>query len=195
MKVKPWMTIPNLLSAFRILLVPAFIVSYQSLGSSDRFALWPVLILAVSGITDLFDGMIARHFNQVSDLGKVLDPIADKLTQVSVLICLAIRFQDRWEFWLLLSIYVLKEGLIMVGGLVMLKGKRQQVPQAKWFGKLATFEFYAAMLLMLVFPGMPAWLMTVLVLITAVLAAFSLCMYIIGFCREQFAGKRDPKLN
>ena len=181
MKVKKWLTIPNLLSAFRILLVPAFIVSYLYMDSGESFAFWPVIILLVSGITDLFDGMIARRFNQVSDLGKMLDPVADKLTQISVLVCLTIRFREMWALWLLLILYVVKEFSIMVGGLVMLKGKRQEVPQAKWFGKLSTFEFYTAMLLLLAFPQMPEWLISVFALLTAALAIFSLIMYVIAF--------------
>ena len=178
------LTVPNLLSFFRLLLVPAFIVSYMQLGSADTVAIWPIVILALSGITDLFDGMIARKFNQVSDLGKMLDPLADKLTQISVLVCLTIRHVESWAIWVLLVLFLIRECSILIGGLVMLKGKRREVPQAKWFGKLSTFEFYTAMLLLLVFPNMPAWSLSGLALLTAALAAFSLIMYVIHFFRK-----------
>ena len=77
------LTVPNLMSFFRILLVPVFAVTFL-----EKVPLWPVVILLLSGVTDLFDGMIARKFNQVSDLGKMLDPAADKLTQIAVVSCL-----------------------------------------------------------------------------------------------------------
>ena len=82
-------TIPNMLTTLRILLVPAFIWAYLR-----RPGGLPVLILAISALTDLLDGKIARRFNQVSDLGKLLDPIADKLTQGAMLGCLLTRYHQ-----------------------------------------------------------------------------------------------------
>lgn len=85
------MTIPNALSLFRIALVPAFAVLYLCSGPDNYLLYWALGILVLSGLTDSFDGIIARKFNQITDLGKLLDPIADKLTQVTVVLCLAIR--------------------------------------------------------------------------------------------------------
>ena len=180
MTVKKYLTIPNLLSFFRILLVPAFIVAYLRTPESGFVAVWPIIILVLSGVTDLFDGMIARKFNQVSDLGKMLDPVADKLTQIAVVACLTIRFR---QLWILLAVYIVKELAMVAGGLIVLK-KKKQVPSAKWFGKTATFEFYCAMALFLVFPNFleqhPA-LIAVLMWITLVLLLFSLFMYAIQY--------------
>ena len=69
------MTIPNILSCFRIVLIPVFIVCYLN-TPAEGIALWPVLILMLSGLTDVLDGFIARRFNMISDLGKMLDPVA-----------------------------------------------------------------------------------------------------------------------
>ena len=84
-------TIPNLLSFFRILLIPAFAVLF-----SKGQLVWAVVMLALSGLSDFFDGKIARRFNQVSELGKILDPIADKLTQATIAIMLFME-KDGWS--------------------------------------------------------------------------------------------------
>ena len=188
MTVKKYATIPNLMSLFRIILIPIFVVVYLNTADTTTIAWWPILILALSGLTDFFDGMIARKFIQVSDLGKMLDPVADKLTQVAVIACLAFRYP---QLWILLGFYVIKEISMMIGGLVMLKGKRRQVPSARWYGKVATFELYTAMLLLLLFPQMSNGLVTAIVVITAGLALFALIMYAMSFFN--FNNKGDNK--
>ena len=82
------LTIPNLLSFFRLCLIPVFMWLY----CVERNYLWTGIILIISGLTDTVDGIIARKFNMISDLGKVLDPIADKVTQAAMLFCLLTRF-------------------------------------------------------------------------------------------------------
>ena len=78
-------TVPNILSLFRIALIPVLVLTYLSCDD-----IWlPASVLVLSGLTDLLDGWIARHFNQISEIGKLLDPIADKLTQFTVVVCLA----------------------------------------------------------------------------------------------------------
>lgn len=176
MTVKKYVTIPNLLSLFRIILIPIFVVAY--LNTPDgTVAFWPIAVLLLSGITDMFDGMIARKFNQVSDVGKMLDPVADKLTQVAVIGCVAMRVR---QLWVLLVIYVIKELVMVSGGLIMLKMKKQ-VPMAKWFGKVSTFELYTAMLLFLIFPGMPPYAIILIITITVALVMFALIMYMFQF--------------
>ena len=109
------MTIPNILSCFRIILIPVFIVCYLN-TPAEGIAIWPVLVLLFSGLTDVLDGFIARHFNMISDLGKMLDPVADKLTQAAVIGCLTVRFP---ELLILFIVYVIKEISILSGGLIM----------------------------------------------------------------------------
>ena len=108
---KQILTIPNLLSAFRVLLVPLIVWLYCGMGNYPLTA-W---VLVLSGVTDIADGFIARRFHMVSDLGKVLDPIADKLTQTAALGCLLTRFPAIW--WLL-GVLVVKETVMAVTGLL-----------------------------------------------------------------------------
>lgn len=176
MNTKKWLTVPNLLSVFRIVLIPVFVLVFLE-SESDTIAFWPIAVLVLSGLTDLCDGFIARKFNQVSDVGKMLDPAADKLTQAAVIACLSIRFPS---LLILLIIYVVKELSMLIGGVVLLKYKKQ-VPAAKWYGKVSTFEMYTAMLLFLLFPNMTEPYVTILLAVSAALVLFACLMYLFNF--------------
>ena len=108
------LTIPNLLSLFRLLLIPVIIWLYTV--RKDYFPAGALLIL--SGLTDLADGFIARHFNAVSNVGKILDPIADKLTQAAMLFCLITRFPLMAAPF---GVLVLKEIFIGTTGLLVIR--------------------------------------------------------------------------
>ena len=132
------LTIPNLLSLFRICLIPLSVWLYC--GKQDfSGAGWVILL---SGVTDVADGYIARRFNMVSDLGKVLDPIADKLTQTAMMLCLLTGFP-----LMIVSILLIvgKELFMSATGFVILRRSRE-VPGASWHGKVATFLLYAMLL-------------------------------------------------
>lgn len=129
--------IPNALSVLRILLVPVFMVLY--LLQQDR---WAFGVLLLSGVTDCLDGVIARRFDQITDCGKLLDPVSDKLTQVGVVVCLATRYPSLLP---LAALCFVKELFQAIGGLILLK-KRNTVRGSKWFGKLSTVVFYGCML-------------------------------------------------
>ncbi len=131
--------VPNVLSLFRLVLVPFIAVTYMR-GQT----LMAVIALIVSGATDVIDGFVARHFNQITDLGKILDPLADKLTQITVALCLTFRYLELLP---LLIICVVKELCQMVGGLLLL-GKDDVIRGSKWFGKLATVLFYTVAVLL-----------------------------------------------
>lgn len=126
-------TVPNALSLLRILLIPAFAVYF--LGGRILEA---CVVLAVSGLSDLFDGVIARKYHQITALGQMLDPFADKLTQATVAVCLAIRQPVLIP---LLALFVLKEGAMIVAACVLLKKKKRPCA-ARWYGKAATVMFY-----------------------------------------------------
>ncbi|MBQ2938793.1 MAG: CDP-alcohol phosphatidyltransferase family protein [Clostridia bacterium] len=180
-KIKWEWTIPNVLSLFRLALIPAIVATYLT----DQPIWVPALLLALSGLTDLFDGAIARHFNQISEIGKLLDPIADKLTQVAVIVSLAIKIPPlRW----LVGIVVLKELLQGIGGLLLLRTD-VKVHAAEWFGKISTVLFYVVMVAIVVFPEMPqALLYTLIVLVAlAMIAAFA------GYCRTFCRLRSDAK--
>lgn len=144
------LNIPNCLSLSRIVLVPVFCMLYLNARRPSDF-LWAGGVLLLSGLTDLLDGQIARRRHQVTQLGKLLDPLADKLTQIAVCICIAIR---QPVFLLLLCVFIVKELLMLAGGVRLLKlGK--QVEGAKWFGKLSTCVFYGVMLAIISLPQLP----------------------------------------
>lgn len=141
-------TIPNLLSVIRILLIPVFAYLFYN----DE-KIWAVVILAISGLSDTFDGQIARKFNQISDLGKVLDPVADKLTQIAIAIMLLIDFKSAQNpiinalGWVFL-VFLIKEGIMIVGGLIMLL-LNIRPGAAEFWGKAATVVFYVGMVIII----------------------------------------------
>ena len=165
---KKVITIPNMLTTLRILLVPAFIRAYFY-----RPGLLPVLILAASALTDLLDGQIARRFNQVSDLGKLLDPIADKLTQGAMLICLLKRFP---RFWIPLILMIVREAFVGVTSLLAIR-KSGHVEGAEMHGKVATVMLYALALSHLLFGNMPRALSDALIAVTTAAMAVSFALY------------------
>lgn len=150
--------IPNLLSAFRIVLIPFFV--WQMLSGNTLAA---GLILLASGLTDTLDGNLARHFGWVSDLGKVLDPVADKLTQTAVSLCLMIRFPELWFFF---AVLIVKDLIMLALGGYLTKGG-VKLEGARWFGKVSTVVFYTVMILIVLFPDIPDGL-TVALLVLAV---------------------------
>ena len=111
MFIKDWkkdiFTIPNMLSLFRLALIPLYVTIYLNAKSNADYYL-AAAILAVSCLTDLIDGKIARHFNMISSLGKILDPVADKATQFTLIICLTVKYRILWY---LVGLFVLKEKL------------------------------------------------------------------------------------
>lgn len=132
-------TIPNILSAFRLCLIPAIVWQY----CAEENPLMAGHLLILSGITDIVDGLIARRFHMVSDLGKILDPIADKLTQGTMLICLLLRFPLMIAPLLLM---VAKETFMGITGLLVIR-RKGTVQGANWHGKAATVLLYAMMIL------------------------------------------------
>ncbi len=128
-------TVPNAMSALRIVIVPFFATAYLK-----GHLMAAITLLLVSGLTDMLDGFVARRFNQITELGKMLDPVADKLTQGVVALCVAIRFPAIRPFLLL---FILKELLMLCCGAVLLK-KHKRPCAAKWYGKVATVMFYVS---------------------------------------------------
>lgn len=166
--------IPNILSGTRILMIPIFVVLMMH---NHTFAAG--ITLALSGLTDLLDGFLARKFGWVSPLGKVLDPAADKLTQVTVCIVLAIRLRRYWPFFALL---LTKDAIMLIlGGYLLAKGVKME--GAKWFGKVVTTLFYITMASIVFLPSMPGWLTTTLLAVTTIAAVAAGLMYIPEFLR------------
>ena len=163
------LTIPNMLSFFRLCLIPVIMWLY----CVEENYLWAGIILIVSGITDTVDGFVARHFHMTSDLGKVLDPVADKLTQAAMLFCLLTRFP---LMILPLCIMVLKEFFMGVTGLMVIQ-KTGKVFGADWHGKVTTWLLYAMMILHVFWYNIPAALSRILIAACVVMMLISLVLY------------------
>ena len=131
--------VPNALTVLRFLLIPIIVIACVQ----GQYIL-AIAVLSVSGLTDILDGTIARKYNYITDFGKLMDPLADKATQISLLTTLFIK--GAIPIWIL-AIVVLKE-FCMVSGASFLYGK-ELVVSSKWYGKLATVLFYVAMVISL----------------------------------------------
>ena len=175
-------TIPNLLSMVRILLPPVFVWLYSV--KKEYMAAFVVLLL--SGVTDLLDGFIARRFHMISVLGKMLDPIADKLTQAAVLLSLGSRFP---LLFVLAALFVLKEAVTGVMFLVVMR-KTQAVRGADWHGKITTFLLDATMLIHILWFAIPLWVSH---LLTGLCAAVMLMSFLLYF-RENLAAIRKTRI-
>lgn len=204
---KGCLTIPNLLSVIRIALIPVFAVMY--LQGNQILA---IIILAVSGLTDLFDGKIARRFNQVSALGKILDPVADKLTQITIAVILFICFRNSSSsminaFGWVFLVFLIKEGIMVVGGLVMLL-LNIRPGAAEMPGKVATCTFYGVMILVIAFGpdvGVLTSLWTMPDIMTGILVVIAACTCVFAFAsympetyrqfRDHFREKKAQKVS
>ncbi len=184
-----WKTVPNLLSFLRIIMVPVFGVLFY-----HDHLLAALLVLVASGVTDFLDGKIARRFHQISELGKMLDPVADKLTMITLAILMFLEFHKcesslmkacSWIFFVFLA----KEFVFIVGGAAMIAFGI--IPgAAEIYGKIATFVFYAIMVVLFLFgpevgvvarrvPAamLPDWACVILVSISALLTIIAFVSY------------------
>lgn len=157
-----YFTVPNLLSLLRLGMIPLLLWLYLR----KKSYLWTAAVLLLSGATDVLDGIIARKWNMASDLGKALDPVADKLTQAVMLFCLGITYP---EIRLLLLIMVLKEGACAVMSLLAIR-KTGQIQGAQWHGKVTTVLLYL-LILDRILPGALSALLTLACGGTMVLSA------------------------
>lgn len=143
-------TIPNILSFLRLFLAFFFLAIFFR-GTMEYKQQCLAGILLISGISDFLDGKIARKFQMISELGKILDSIADKVTQGALLICLMARYP---LMWMLLVLFFLKEGYMIVNGIQIVE-RTQKNEGAKWYGKLNTAVFYAMTVILMIFPDIP----------------------------------------
>ena len=136
-------TVPNLLSYSRIVLIPFIVWTYFL-----RMKYISASLVVISGLTDCVDGYIARHYSLITDFGKIIDPIADKLTQITVVACLAYNYP---MMLVLVGILVFKEIFVGLMGYLVLRAT-DVVDGAKWYGKMATILFYLIIVVLLIIP-------------------------------------------
>ena len=168
------LTIPNAMSLFRLVLVPFIGILYTR---GDEYV--AIALLALSALTDVFDGVVARKLNMVSDLGKVLDPIADKLTHFVLLLCLVTKYKSI--IWILVLL-VVKELLMLTFGGIVLR-RTNNVHSAQWHGKMSTVVFEVTMFFLMLFPNIKPTIGELMIDVCGVVMIFSLTLYLLFYIR------------
>ncbi len=170
-------TIPNILSLFRVVLIPFIVWAYLI----HRIYFMAVLI-AISAVSDILDGIIARKFDMVTSVGKALDPIADKLTLLTLLVILCFYLRSL-PIIILCVLFVVKEVIMGIEGLVVIK-KTGTTYSANALGKATTVVLYINILLHLLFSNMPFWLSYIIIGISMLLVCLSLGVYTVQNLRR-----------
>ena len=172
---RQFFNIPNLLSYLRLALIPLFLWLYCHRCAYSAAA-W---IMAVSAATDVVDGWIARRFNMITDWGKIIDPIADKLTQIAICFCLAWRFVP---VRFMLTFLIAKEIFLSIISIIFIH-KTDTVEGSVWYGKATTVVFFFVALGLILFPEMPEPAVAVAVGIECAFILFSMIAYTCRFLR------------
>ena len=186
MFIKDWKkdicSIPNLLSLLRLVLIPVYVTIYLNARNAMDYYL-AAGILAVSCLTDLIDGKIARHFNMITSLGKVLDPLADKLTQFTLILCLALTAESSL-LWYLIGLFVLKESFQLIAGSIRLR-KGIMLKGALLSGKVCTTILFVSLIIMVMMPDMPVKAVNIITIVDAVFLLIAVVHYAVAyFCMD-----------
>lgn len=186
MIIKDWkkevFTIPNILSLFRLLLIPVYVAIYLNAKSLADYYI-AAGILAVSCLTDLVDGKIARHFHMISTLGKFLDPLADKVTQFTLIICLTVRYPVLW--WIV-GLFVVKEVFQLIASAVNFKRGRV-LRGALMTGKVCTTVLFISLVVMVLLPMLDIMVINIITVVDGLFLLMAFIHYIIVF----FFGKKE----
>lgn len=169
------LTIPNALSFLRILLITPFMIFFLS----ENYV-WASVMIIISGLSDCVDGFIARKLNQVSEFGKMLDPVADKLTLLAVGIGICVVVPEVIPVMIVL---IIKDLLMIIGGYTLIRNNIKP-PQAKWYGKIGTVLFYFSVCVIVVLKVagiVVPYLSIALLSVTAAAMIFALIKYFILF--------------
>lgn len=163
------LSIPNILSYVRIILIPFIVWKYavaETLGDYYEAA----FIVLLSGLTDFLDGFIARRFNMITPIGKLMDPIADKLTQFALILALSFRFHFMF---IMFVVFLVKENFMMLMNVLLFK-RDQTLHGAIWCGKICTTALYIIMFILIMVP-------TISHKIANILIAIGICFLIYAF--------------
>lgn len=183
MFIKDWkkeiFTVPNLLSLFRLVLVPLYVAIYLNATDTADYYI-AAAILAVSCLTDLVDGQIARRFNMISTVGKVLDPLADKITQFTLIVCLAIRHAI---LWVLVGLILIKELFQLIAGFICLR-KGKMLKGAQFTGKICTTILFISLILMVMLPDLSETWIHWIALIDGIFLLIAFIDYVIVYVRQ-----------
>lgn len=180
MSNKDWkneiLSIPNLLSMFRLILIPVYITIYLGARDNDDYFL-AAAILAVSCLTDMIDGQIARRFNMITNLGKLLDPIADKLTQFALILCLSLRHP---VLWFVVVLFFIKEIFQLIGCTISLR-QGKTMTGALLPGKICTTVLFISLIAMVMLPGLSESIVLVIAIIDSIFLVVAFSSYAFAF--------------
>lgn len=169
-------TIPNMLSLFRLVLIPVYVEIYMNATEMREYFI-AASILAVSCLTDMVDGKIARHFNMISTVGKILDPIADKLTQFTLTLCLSIKYP---VLRFVLALFVVKESFQGIVGLVNLR-RGKILPGALMAGKVCTTILFISLIVLVLLPDLSQNTVNTIALVDFAFLSYSFVNYIFAY--------------
>lgn len=176
---KDCFTIPNMLSAFRLLLIPVYVVIYLQAKEALDYVL-AASILAVSCLTDMIDGQIARRYNMISTLGKFLDPVADKATQFTLIVCLAVTHPLLWSLAILM---VIKESFQFFAGLVFFR-KGKMLKGALFSGKVCTVVLFLSLILMVLLPDMGVASIVTITILDGSFMLYAFVSYVLTYSKQ-----------
>lgn len=181
-------TIPNILTYFRLLLVPVFIIIYLN-AETLAGHIWAVVVVLASGLSDILDGIIARNTGQVTDLGKIIDPVADKAMQFAMLFCIVFRYH---LVLILLIIYAVKE-IVSLCFSSYLFAHDKNIGGAQWYGKLCTVILYIVMFIFIVVPNITNTFASLLIIVSAAFMLLAFFMYMHAYTRMLLQLKNEPE--
>lgn len=184
-KKEDFFKLPNVLTYLRILLVPVFIYIFLKSENPINY-LTAGLVVVLSALTDILDGIIARKFNIITDWGKIIDPIADKLMQAAMLFCVVYKArQDNTVFISLIIItilFVIKE-LVTFGVSAVLYKKGKHLDGSIWCGKACTVTIYFVMLLLIMFPNLPDFARIILLVLAGIFLILAFVVYMFEYIK------------
>jgi len=173
---KEILTVPNLLSFFRLALIPVYVILYLNATTPKEYFLSGA-ILAVSCLTDMVDGQIARRFNMISNVGKLLDPLADKATQFTLTLCLSLKYPVLHP---VLALFLVKEIFQLIAFLIHFR-RGKALPGSIFAGKMSTVVLFVSLIIMVLFPNMNSGLVTAISIIDTLFLGIAFVSYIFAF--------------
>lgn len=189
---KDLFTIPNLLSLFRLLLIPVYVILYLNAERPEDYFI-AAAILAVSCLTDLIDGKIARHFGMISNTGKILDPLADKVTQFTLIVCLTIKYP---VLLVLVCLFVIKESFQLIAGFMILR-KGMILKGALITGKVSTTILFLSLIVLVLMPNISLTAVYIITGVDCLFLLISFCNYVRIYCTNspmiQPIGEKEDK--
>lgn len=185
---KDLLSVPNILTYFRFLLVPAFIILYLN-AESFLGNLLAVACVAASAVTDVLDGKIARKKNQITDIGKILDPVADKAMEAAMMFCIMVKYPS---VIILIVTFGLKELISLCFSGYLFKNKKN-IGGAMWCGKVCTVVLYIVMFIFLLFPNLSSTVVAVMIIVSVAVMVMAFIVYMHAYLNLLKELKKERK--